>query len=80
MSSRVRVLAGQAAVMVGISLAFSQSALAQGGRFGDLADGPYDRLVIRNAMVIPGHGGPPVGPYDILIEQNMISEMVPSKS
>jgi hypothetical protein len=46
-------------------------------RFGDLADGPYDRLVIRNAMVIPGHGGPPVGPYDIVIEQNVIAEMTP---
>ncbi len=51
--------------------------LAQTGPFGDLADGPYDRLVIRNAMVIPGHGGPPVGPYDILVEQSTITEMTP---
>ena len=46
-------------------------------RFGDLAAGPYARLVIRNAMVIPGHGGPPAGPYDIVIEKNVITEMVP---
>jgi cytosine/adenosine deaminase-related metal-dependent hydrolase len=45
--------------------------------FGALAAGPYNRLVIRNAMVIPGHGGPPAGPYDILIEGNMITQMVP---
>ena len=45
--------------------------------FGDLAAGPYKRLVIRNAMVIPGHGGPPAGPYDILIEGNTITQMVP---
>ncbi|MGQ0641028.1 MAG: amidohydrolase family protein [Gemmatimonadaceae bacterium] len=45
--------------------------------FGDLAAGPYNRLVIRNAMVIPGHGGPPAGPYDILIERNMITQMIP---
>jgi cytosine/adenosine deaminase-related metal-dependent hydrolase len=57
--------------------ALAGHALAQTDRFGDLADGPYDRLVIRNAMVIPGHGGPPVGPYDIVIEQNMITEMTP---
>lgn len=57
-------------------LAFSFSARAQ-SPFGDLAEGPYDRLVIRNAMVIPGHGGPPVGPYDIVIEGNTISRMVP---
>jgi hypothetical protein len=46
-------------------------------RFGDLAAGPYNRLVIRGAMVIPGHGGPPAGPYDIVIEGNTITEMVP---
>jgi hypothetical protein len=44
-------------------------------RFGDLAEGPYDRLVIRNVMVIPGHGGPPTGPHDILIEGDRIAEM-----
>ena len=45
--------------------------------FGDLGEGPYKSLVIRNAMVIPGHGGPPAGPYDIRIEGGMITEMVP---
>jgi len=45
--------------------------------FGELAEGPYDRLVIRGAMVLPGHGGPPAGPYDILIEGNRITDMVP---
>jgi hypothetical protein len=44
-------------------------------RFGDLAEGPYDRLVIRNVMVLPGHGGPPTGPHDVLIEGNVISEI-----
>lgn len=46
-------------------------------QFGDLGAGPYKSLVIRNAMVIPGHGGPPAGPYDIRIEGNTIAEMVP---
>lgn len=45
--------------------------------FGDLGAGPYKSLVIRNAMVIPGHGGPPAGPYDILIEGNTITQMIP---
>ncbi len=44
-------------------------------QYGDLAEGPYNRLVIRNVMVIPGHGGPPTGPHDILIEGNLITEM-----
>jgi len=43
--------------------------------FGDLAAGPYERLVIRNVMVIPGHGGPARGLFDILITGNVIAEM-----
>lgn len=54
----------------------SEYSMAQ-NKFGDLAEGPYDRLVIRNAMVIPGHGGPPVGPFDIVIEKDRITEMIP---
>jgi hypothetical protein len=53
------------------------AAVAQTGSFGELADGPYDRLVIRGAKVIKGHGGPPVGPYDIVIEEDTIAEMIP---
>jgi hypothetical protein len=45
--------------------------------YNGLAAGPYNRLVIRGAYVIPGHGGPPAGPYDIVIERNMITEMIP---
>ena len=45
--------------------------------FGDLAAGPYNSLVITNVMVIPGHGGPAAGPFDVLIQGNTISEMIP---
>ncbi|MDP2958196.1 MAG: amidohydrolase family protein [Longimicrobiales bacterium] len=45
--------------------------------FGELAEGPYERLVIRGALVLPGHGGPPAGPYDIVIRGNVIEEMIP---
>ena len=43
--------------------------------FGDLGAGPYQKLVIRNAMVIPGHGGPANGPFDILVTGNVIAKM-----
>lgn len=59
-------------------LPMAQPILAQAQstqRFQGLAAGPYDRLVILNAMVIPGHGGPAAGPYDIVIEGNTIKEM-----
>ena len=64
------------AVFTGL-LALSVPAQAQTGRFGDLAEGPYDQLVIQNVMVVPGHGGPAIGPYDIVIEQNRIASMTP---
>ena len=38
--------------------------------------GPFDRLIITNAMVIPGHGGPAYGPADIIIEQNRIVQII----
>ncbi len=44
-------------------------------QFDGLAAGPYNRLVLRNVMVIPGHGSPPTGPHDILIEGNTIREI-----
>lgn len=75
-----RVLAGLALLAASLPLAAQRPATNPNittSRFGDLAGGPYNRLVIRNAMVIPGHGGPPAGPYDILIEGNTITQMVP---
>ncbi len=38
-------------------------------------DGPFDRLVIRGAIVIDGTGGPPRGPVDIVIEGNRIAQI-----
>jgi hypothetical protein len=37
----------------------------------------YQRLVIRNAMIVDGNGTPASGPKDIVIEGNLISEVVP---
>lgn len=78
---RRSIAADRVTAFVALAAAFlvagSGALSAQTGSFAGLADGPYDRLVIRGAMVIPGHGGPPAGPYDIVIEGNTISEMVP---
>jgi imidazolonepropionase-like amidohydrolase len=38
----------------------------------DEGQGPFDRLVIRGAMLIDGTGAPPRGPVDITIRQNEI--------
>ncbi|MGQ0539642.1 MAG: amidohydrolase family protein [Gemmatimonadaceae bacterium] len=72
-----RFASRRALLLLLATLVWSQPFAAQPARtYGGLAAGPYNRLVIRNAMVIPGHGGPPAGPYDILIERNVITQMV----
>ena len=40
-----------------------------------VGEGPYDRLIIRGATVIDGTGAPPIGPMDIVIEENRIAEI-----
>jgi hypothetical protein len=38
-------------------------------------DGPYTQLIIRGVTLINGTGAPPVGPVDIVIEQNKIVQI-----
>ena len=38
-------------------------------------EGPYDRLVIRGAMLVDGSGAPPRGPVDIVIAGNRIESI-----
>jgi len=71
MNTRTHVYTAIAAALLVASPVSAQD------RFNGLAGGPYDRLVIRNVMVIPGHGGPPAGPYDVVIERNVIAQMIP---
>jgi hypothetical protein len=38
-------------------------------------EGPFDRLIIRGATVVDGTGAPPIGPMDIVIEDDRIVEI-----
>lgn len=38
-------------------------------------EGPFERLVIRGATMIDGTGAPPMGPVDIVVENNRIKEI-----
>lgn len=38
-------------------------------------EGPFERLVIRGATMIDGAGAPPIGPVDIVVENNRIKEI-----
>lgn len=40
-----------------------------------LAEGPYETLLIRDVMILPGHGGPGQGPMDITIRGNTIERI-----
>lgn len=42
----------------------------------DARQGPYDRLIIQNAMVISGNGGPAYGPADIIVEGGTITQII----
>lgn len=38
-------------------------------------EGPFERLILRGAMLVDGTGSPPIGPVDIVIEGNRIAEV-----
>ncbi len=37
--------------------------------------GPFEQLIIRSATLINGNGAPPIGPVDIVVEQNRITSV-----
>jgi hypothetical protein len=43
----------------------------------DEGKGPFERLIIRGAVLIDGDGSPPYGPVDIVIEKNRIAGVFP---
>ena len=43
--------------------------------FDSDGEGPYERLVIRGAIMVEGSGAPPTGPVDIVIENDRIVQI-----
>jgi hypothetical protein len=41
----------------------------------DRGEGPFERLILRGGIVVNGEGAPPVGPVDIVIENDRIVQM-----
>jgi imidazolonepropionase-like amidohydrolase len=56
-----------------LALAFSAAAMAQ---TAPVSGRRYPRLAIRNAIIVDGSGTPASGPYDIIIENNRIVDVV----
>ena len=67
-----RIVALALAVAAAVPLAERDELRAQESPLGG---GPYDRLVIRGATLIDGTGGPPVGPVDVVVEEDSIAEI-----
>jgi cytosine/adenosine deaminase-related metal-dependent hydrolase len=44
-------------------------------RRADEGEGPFDRLILRGVTIIDGTGAPPLGPVDIVIENDRIAEI-----
>ena len=55
--------------ILGLLILSLQMSRAQDG----FSEGPYSQLIIRGATLINGNGAPPMGPVDIVIENNRIT-------
>jgi imidazolonepropionase-like amidohydrolase len=53
----------------------SPKMIAAPDRGVDEGGGPYGKLIIRGATLIDGSGAPPIGPVDIVIENNRIVDV-----
>ena len=40
-----------------------------------VAEGPFEQLIIRGVTLINGNGAPPIGPVDVVVEQNRITKV-----
>jgi hypothetical protein len=72
---KIRALVAAALLAAPAAPAFAAGMLPTPARLVDEAGGPYPTLVIRGATIIPGNGGPPYGPADIIIKGNRIAEI-----
>jgi len=57
------------------SLSFAQDNQVKPAPDRAEGEGPFERLIIRGATLIDGSGAPPIGPVDIVIENNMIVDV-----
>ncbi|MBN2732632.1 MAG: amidohydrolase family protein [Balneolaceae bacterium] len=54
---------------------FSTSAQIQEAPERSTGEGPFERLIIRGVMLVDGTGSPPMGPVDVVVEDNKIASI-----
>lgn len=57
-----------------ILIGFAQAPVSE-APISDEGDGPYPQLIIRGVTLINGAGAPPIGPVDIVVENNIIKNI-----
>ncbi len=58
-----------------ICVSFSLMAAIQDAPERQRGEGPFEQLILRGVNIIPGHGSPAIGPVDIVIEKNRITQI-----
>jgi hypothetical protein len=61
-------------LVLGILQAQAQSKIKDSPEVKD-GEGPFPQLIIRGVMLIDGTGAPPIGPVDIVVKQNRITDI-----
>src|SRR5262245_45799508 len=69
------ILAGL--VVVRPAVAQTRTVLQAPDRRAGEGEGPFAKLIIRGVTVIDGTGAPPMGPADVVIENNRITAVQP---
>jgi len=70
-----RKLSAIAVLLFSISLPFFSFAQIQQAPDRTTGEGPFNRLIIRGVMLVDGTGSPPMGPVDIVVEDNTITSI-----
>jgi len=63
-----------------LGIVFSSLIFSLSGQIADApkvkeGEGPYNQLIIRGVTLINGNGAPPIGPVDIVVENNLIKQV-----
>lgn len=68
MTSKSGILVNLFFLLTNLSLVFAQTSDYKG-------EGPFNQLIIRGVTLINGNGAPPIGPVDIVVENNIITSV-----
>ncbi|SEF57770.1 amidohydrolase family protein [Algoriphagus boritolerans] len=63
------------AALVGIAFTLQAFSQIMPAPIREEGEGPYSKLILRGVILVDGTGAPPVGPVDIVVEKNRITQI-----